>query len=120
MKKSSSSLHKSCLVDPDSSASLECSCLCGLRPGAFTSSISICILGFLAVSSASHRNMFINNIFGEIPEKSVVFVIDTSGSMYDMLAAVKDHIAETLIDRAYNRPGTTFNIIEFSSEVFQV
>ena len=64
--------------------------------------------------------MFINNIFGEIPEKSVVFVIDTSGSMYDMLAAVKDHIAETLIDRAYNRPGTTFNIIEFSSEVFQV
>ena len=61
--------------------------------------------------------MFINNIFGEIPEKSVVFVIDTSGSMYDVLAAVKDHIAETLIDRAYNRPGTYFNIIEFSSEV---
>ena len=61
--------------------------------------------------------MFINNIFGEIPEKNVIFVIDTSGSMYDVLASVKDHIAEVLIDRAYNRPGTYFNVIEFSSEV---
>ena len=61
--------------------------------------------------------MFINNIFGEVPEKNLIFVIDTSGSMYDVLAVVKDHVTEILIDRAYNRPGTTFNIIEFSSEV---
>jgi len=61
--------------------------------------------------------MYLTNLFGEVPEKNITFVIDTSGSMYDVLSYVKDHITELLIDRAYNRPGTTFNIIEFSSEV---
>ncbi|CAK8693273.1 unnamed protein product [Clavelina lepadiformis] len=62
---------------------------------------------------------YINNLFGEIPEKNITFVIDTSGSMYDVLSFIKDHICEILIDRAYNRPGTTFNLIEFSSEITQ-
>ncbi|XP_078482121.1 uncharacterized protein LOC100181394 [Ciona intestinalis] len=63
--------------------------------------------------------MLINNIFGEIPEQNITFVVDTSGSMYDVLSVVKDHITEVLMDRAYNRLGTTFNIIEFSSDITQ-
>nr|CAB3263236.1 uncharacterized protein LOC104266709 [Phallusia mammillata] len=63
--------------------------------------------------------MYLTNIFGEVPEKNITFVIDSSGSMYDVLAHVKDHVTQLLIDRAYNRPGTTFNIIDFSSEITQ-
>ena len=61
--------------------------------------------------------MYLNNIFGEIPEKHVTFVIDTSGSMYDVLSTVKDHIIEVLIERAHTRPDTSFNIIDYNSEV---
>ena len=58
-----------------------------------------------------------NNIFGEIPENHVTFVLDASGSVSDTFANTKEHIIEILIDRAYNRPGTSFNLIYYNSEV---
>ncbi len=58
------------------------------------------------------------NLFGEIREQNVVFCVDTSGSMVYSLDAVKEHLVETLYDLA-RRPGTRFNVIEFSSEIVQ-
>ena len=58
-------------------------------------------------------------IYGNIPEKNVTFVIDTSGSMYNCLDAVKEHLIETLLQRAHKDEESMFNIIEFNTEVLQ-
>ncbi|CAH1799465.1 unnamed protein product [Owenia fusiformis] len=61
----------------------------------------------------------IPTLFGVVREKNVTFCIDTSGSMYQLIDAVKDHLIEVLRDRAHNKQGTMFNIIEFNTEVTQ-
>ena len=58
-------------------------------------------------------------MFGRILEKDVIFCIDTSGSMYNVLDAVKEHLIETLLQLAYSDSDVTFNLIEFSTEVTQ-
>ncbi|XP_030843865.1 uncharacterized protein LOC586025 [Strongylocentrotus purpuratus] len=56
-------------------------------------------------------------MFGEIDAKNVTFIIDTSGSMYSYLPAVKDHLNEVLLARAHREKDSMFNVIEFSSSV---
>ena len=56
-------------------------------------------------------------IFGNVYEKNVVFLIDTSGSMYHSLDVVKEHLIEVLFARAISGRDTMFNIIEFNEEV---
>ncbi|XP_015779495.1 PREDICTED: uncharacterized protein LOC107357369 [Acropora digitifera] len=56
-------------------------------------------------------------IFGNVYEKNVVFLIDTSGSMYHSLDVVKEHLLEILFARAISGRDTMFNIIEFNEEV---
>ena len=58
------------------------------------------------------------NLLGQVLEKDVTFCVDTSGSMYRCLHVIKDQLIETLMNHA-QRPDTTFNIIEFNSEVTQ-
>ena len=64
----------------------------------------------------------INNlptIFGEVFERDVTFCVDTSGSMFNCLDVVKEQLTETLMKHAQREGDTTFNIIEFNSEVTQ-
>ncbi|XP_070190904.1 uncharacterized protein [Littorina saxatilis] len=64
----------------------------------------------------------INNlptIFGEVFDRDVTFCVDTSGSMFQCLHVVKEHLIETLMKHAQREGETTFNIIEFNSEVTQ-
>ena len=56
-------------------------------------------------------------IFGDLVEKNITFLIDTSGSMYPFMDVVKEHLLEVLVSRAYNVKDTAFNIMEFSSTV---
>lgn len=56
-------------------------------------------------------------IFGNVYEKNVVFLLDTSGSMYHSLDVVKEHLLEALFVRAISDRDTMFNIIEFNEEV---
>lgn len=56
-------------------------------------------------------------MFGEIDAKNVTFIIDTSGSMYPYLPAVKDHLNEVLLARAHRERDSMFNVIQFSSAV---
>lgn len=56
-------------------------------------------------------------IFGNVYEKNVVFLLDTSGSMYHSLDVVKEHLLEILFARAISSRDTMFNIIEFNEEV---
>ena len=56
-------------------------------------------------------------IFGNVYEKNVVFLLDTSGSMYHSLDVVKEHLLEVLFARAISDRDTMFNIIEFNEEV---
>ena len=57
-------------------------------------------------------------IFGNIHEKNVTFCIDTSGSMYNCLNAIKDHLCDALSQMASkNIADSTFNVIEFSTTV---
>lgn len=59
-------------------------------------------------------------IFGDIREKNATFCIDTSGSMYSSLGAVKEQLIEALMQHAHSTPAdSAFNLIEFSSEVTQ-
>ncbi|XP_035662950.1 uncharacterized protein LOC118406753 isoform X1 [Branchiostoma floridae] len=58
-------------------------------------------------------------MFGEIRDQNVTFCVDTSGSMYNHLSVVKDHLTEALLKIAYTAPDKTFNIVEFSTEVDQ-
>ena len=58
-------------------------------------------------------------MFGEIHERHVIFCIDTSGSMYNSLDVVREHLLESLLARAYEDRVTTFNLIEFASAVTQ-
>ena len=60
--------------------------------------------------------MNMHTMFESIPEQNVMFCIDTSGSMYNSLEAVKQHLVETLMQRA-EKEETMFNILEFSNEV---
>ena len=57
--------------------------------------------------------------FGELIEDAVTFCIDTSGSMYYVLDTVKDHLSEVLMQRAHQKRETTFNLIDFSTEITQ-
>jgi hypothetical protein len=63
--------------------------------------------------------MGIPTIFGTIKEKNVTFVIDTSGSMYNKLSVVKDHLIETILKHAHSGDCHMFNLIEYSNEVMQ-
>ena len=56
-------------------------------------------------------------IFGNVYEKNVVFLLDTSGSMYHSLDVVREHLLEILFARAISGRDTMFNIIEFNEEV---
>lgn len=56
-------------------------------------------------------------IFGSVIEKNVVFLIDTSGSMYHSLNIVKEHLVEVLSSRAGSGRDTMFNIITFDENV---
>ncbi|XP_072045980.1 uncharacterized protein [Amphiura filiformis] len=56
-------------------------------------------------------------IFGDLEEKNVTFLVDTSGSMYPFMDVVKEHLLEVLLSRAYRVKDTSFNIMEFSSNV---
>jgi len=56
-------------------------------------------------------------IFGNVYEKNVVFLLDTSGSMYHSFDVVKEHLLEVLFARAISGRDTMFNIIEFNEEV---
>ncbi|XP_076444916.1 uncharacterized protein LOC143282915 isoform X2 [Babylonia areolata] len=58
-------------------------------------------------------------IFGEIFERDVTFCVDTSGSMFNCLHVIKEQLIETLFKHAQREGNTTFNIIEFNSEVTQ-
>ena len=57
-------------------------------------------------------------LFGTVREKNVTFCIDTSGSMYRCLDAIKDDLKKTLLKLSLES-GAHFNLIEFSSEVVQ-
>lgn len=61
----------------------------------------------------------IPTIFGEPFEKNITFCIDTSGSMYKGLEVVKEHLLETLMKLSRKNVPTSFNVIEFNSEVTQ-
>ncbi|XP_070537442.1 uncharacterized protein [Ptychodera flava] len=56
-------------------------------------------------------------IFGELDEKNITFLIDTSGSMYNYMEMVKEHLVEVLLSRSFQRSDCHFNIIEFSDQV---
>ncbi|XP_048578753.1 uncharacterized protein LOC5513500 isoform X2 [Nematostella vectensis] len=56
-------------------------------------------------------------IFGNILERNVVFLLDTSGSMYHCLDVVREHLIEILFFRATSGQDTMFNVIEFNEEV---
>ncbi|XP_072165649.1 uncharacterized protein [Diadema setosum] len=56
-------------------------------------------------------------MFGEISAKNVTFIVDTSGSMYPYLPAIKDHLNEVLLARAHREKDSMFNVIEFASAV---
>ena len=58
-------------------------------------------------------------LFGQIHERNVTFCIDTSGSMYNALDAVKEHLLEALQDRALSGNESKFNLIDFNTEVTQ-
>ena len=60
---------------------------------------------------ASHGD---RTLFGDIREKNVYFLIDTSGSMYHQLGFVKSHLIEVLTRRAILSQDTMFNIIQFN------
>ncbi len=57
-------------------------------------------------------------LFGDVKEKRVTFCVDTSGSMYRSLDAVKDDLKKTLLKLSLDTD-TFFNLIEFSTEVTQ-
>ena len=58
-------------------------------------------------------------IFGRVPERCVTFCIDTSGSMFNSLHVVKDHLMEVLHSLAARDTKPMFNLIEFNSQVTQ-
>ncbi|KAH9525310.1 hypothetical protein Btru_001029 [Bulinus truncatus] len=58
-------------------------------------------------------------IFGRVPEKSVTFCIDTSGSMFNYLDVIKQHLMETLTSMASQEDQPMFNLIDFNSQVTQ-
>ena len=66
-----------------------------------------------------HRPATLPHLFGNIREKNVVFCLDTSGSMYASLDAVKEHLIECLQMLSQDPSPTQFNLIEFSTEVTQ-
>lgn len=61
--------------------------------------------------------MHLNNIFGEIQEDHVTFVIDTSCEMREMLSIVKNHLNDVLLELSSTRPALRFNIVQCGTEV---
>ncbi|XP_071942818.1 uncharacterized protein [Antedon mediterranea] len=59
----------------------------------------------------------ITTIFGELEEKNVTFLINTAESMFTYLNIVKEELIEVLLARAYKQKDTSFNIMEYSTEV---
>ena len=59
------------------------------------------------------------NFFGRIRERNLTLCIDTSGSMYLSLGAIKEHVCEFLTNLASHPLPTAFNLVEFSTEVTQ-
>ena len=58
-------------------------------------------------------------MFSTPSENNITFCIDTSGSMYNVLDSVKDHMIETLFQKAQETKDCHFNLIEFSTKVTQ-
>ncbi len=72
------------------------------------------------VEDAAVASDGVPTMFGDIHETNVTFCLDTSGSMYNSLEAVKRHLIDVLSKRAQDKDNdTTFNIIEFNTEVTQ-
>ncbi|KAK7500061.1 hypothetical protein BaRGS_00008608 [Batillaria attramentaria] len=65
----------------------------------------------------AHVPASLPNMFGEVLEREVTFCVDTSGSMFNCLHVVKEQLIETLMKHAQREGDTSFNIIEFNSEV---
>ncbi|XP_077999860.1 uncharacterized protein LOC144452613 [Glandiceps talaboti] len=63
------------------------------------------------------RKKGIPTIFGELDEKNITFLLDTSGSMYSYLEVVKEHLIEVLLSRSFQRSDCHFNVIEYSDQV---
>lgn len=61
----------------------------------------------------------LQTIFGDVHERKVVFCIDTSGSMFEVLPSVKENLIETLLKMSYREGDSEFNLISFSSAVEQ-
>ncbi len=57
-------------------------------------------------------------LFGDVNDKRVTFCVDTSGSMYKCLDAIKEDLKKTLLKLSLE-PDTHFNVIEFSTKVSQ-
>ena len=55
-------------------------------------------------------------MFGRLQHDRVTFLIDTSGSMYGCLSAVKSHLV-TAIREMCQRPDSYVNIVKFDAEV---
>ncbi|XP_033106629.1 uncharacterized protein LOC117108647 [Anneissia japonica] len=56
-------------------------------------------------------------IFGELEEKNVTFLINTSSSMFVYLNIVKKHLTEVLLARAYGQINAKFNIMAVATEI---
>ncbi|XP_069770077.1 uncharacterized protein C11orf16 homolog [Narcine bancroftii] len=56
-------------------------------------------------------------LFGRVRDTKITFVVDTSQSMHGHLGAIKFHLKEALLAKAYTTPDSGFNIVEFSNKV---
>lgn len=61
----------------------------------------------------------VQTLFGDVHARKVVFCIDTSGSMFELLPSIKENLIETLLKMAYREGKSEFNLIRFSSSVEQ-
>ena len=55
-------------------------------------------------------------MFGHLSDDRITFVVDTSGSMYGCLEAVKSHLVEA-VNELCARPNSYVNLIKFDSGV---
>ena len=80
---------------------------------------SFCFIVEPVMASPFVEPQGVPTIFGEVLEKNVTFLVDTSGSMYKGIEMVKEHLTETLMKLGNSGKPYMFNIIEFNSEINQ-
>ncbi|XP_055505946.1 uncharacterized protein C11orf16 homolog [Leucoraja erinacea] len=56
-------------------------------------------------------------LFGHVKDTNITFVVDTSQSMQLHITAIKFHLKEALLAKAYSTLSSRFNIVEFSNKV---